>query len=175
MRGKDSGGRFSIPYERRSIINGTTKELVRTVGQEINWWRWDSGTTTIDNIYDVGSVTGGRRWKDQRPVQCVTAVIYQGVTQQNERGFYNTDLLRATLNMDVVEEFFGNMPTSPDDFLRDRIVFFGEVFRPTRFYPRGLITDKYTLFTFDAVQVNPEEMINDRQFTQYADPGSVPL
>lgn len=168
MKASDPGGRFSIPFERRSILSGIGEDLRRPVGQEVQWWRWDSVETDVDDIYDVGSIDVGRKWFDPFTVPCVNATVYQGITLQDERGFYNTDVLRVTINMAEVELLLPTMPTTPDDFLRDRIVFRNEVFRPTHFYPRGLITDKYTLFTLDASQVNPEEMINDRQFLDYA-------
>lgn len=168
MRAKDPGGRFDIPFERNSILKGITQDLRRPVGQSVQWWRWDSTGTAVDDIYDVGSIDEGRKWFAGFEVPCVNAVIYQGVTLQDSRGFYNTDVLRVTLNMEDVEKLLPDMPITPDDFLRDRLVFRNEVFRPTHFYPRGLITDRYTLFTLDASQVNPEEMVNDQQFLDYA-------
>lgn len=168
MKASTPGGRFDIPFERKAILSGITQDLQHPVGQSVDWWRWDSTDTVVDAVYDVGSIAGGRRWYSPFTVPCVNAVIYQGVTQQNQRGFYNADILRVTLNMEDVEKLLPTMPTSPDDFLRDRVVFRGEVFRPTHFYPRGLITDKYTLFTFDGIQINPDELVNDRQFTTYA-------
>lgn len=168
MKASQPGGRFNIPYERRSILSGITQDLRMPVGQVVNWWRWDAAGTGVDDIYDVGSLGTGRRWQTGFDVPVVNATIYQGVTLQDERGFYNTDVLRVTLNMEDVEALFPTMPTAPDDFLRDRILFRGEVFKPTHFYPRGLITDKYTLFTLDASQVNPEEMVNDDQFAAYS-------
>lgn len=164
----EPGGRFGITYERKAILSGITADLRRPTGQYVNWWRWDSVHTSVDNVYDVGSITSGRTWKTPIVIPCVNAVIYQGVTLQDERGFYNTDVLRMTINMEDVERLLPTMPDSPDSFLRDRIVYRNEVFRPTHFYPRGLITDKYTLFTLDASQINPEEMVNDRQFTAYS-------
>jgi len=168
MKAAEPAGRFDINFERNSILSGITEDLRRPVGQVVQWWRWDKVDTGIDDIYDVGSNALGRRWYPGFDVPCVSAVIYQGATLQDERGFYNTDVLRVTLNMADVERLFPTMPTSPDDFLRDRIVFRNEVFRPTHFYPRGLITDEYTLFTLDASQINPEELVNDQQFSQYS-------
>jgi len=168
MKASQPGGRFGIPYERDSILSGITKDLRRPVGQDVEWWRRDKEDTEVDDVYDVGSVSGGRIWHQGIIIPCVQAAIFQGVTLQDDRGFYNTDVLRVTINMEDVERLLSTMPANPDDYLRDRIVFRNQVFRPTHFYPRGLVSDQYTLFTLDAAQENPEEMINDSQFIQYA-------
>jgi len=183
MRGDIREGRFSIKHERESFISGTTKEVVRTVGNVLEWWFYDHVRTVVDDIYDVGSsdVLGGRRWTGPVQVTAVAATISQGATGQNDRGFYNTDTLRITLNMDVIEggvNMLGSnsstipqlskIETNPDHYLLDRIVFRNEVFQPVQVFTRGIITDQYTLITIDCVQVNPEELVNDLQFQQYS-------
>ena len=60
------------------------------------------------------------------------------------------------------------LPTNPDSYLRDRIIFRNQVFTPKQIFAKGIITDDYTLFSIDCNQVNAEEMINDPQFQQYA-------
>ena len=37
MRGENRQGRFNIPHERDSIISGTTKKMVNTVGKMYSW------------------------------------------------------------------------------------------------------------------------------------------
>ena len=183
MRGEIREGRFSIKHERASFISGTTKELVRTVGNEVEWWFYDHVNTIVDDIYDVGSssVYGGRRWNGPIMVPVVNAAIYQGTTSQNDRGFYNTDILRITINMDVIEgglnlngansstiPQLSKIETNPDHFLLDRVVFRNEVFQPTQIYTRGIVTDQYTLITVECAQVNAEELVNDLQFQSYS-------
>lgn len=181
MRGERREGRFSIQHERESIISGTTREVVRTVGYEIEWWFYDQASTTVDDIYDVGSNLGGRIWTGPHKIPVVNAALFQGVSVQGERGFYNTDVLRITVNTDVIDgsSLVGGsessvipelryLPTNPDAYLRDRIVFRNEVFSPKQIFPKGIIYDDYTLFTIDCNQVNPEEMVNDPQFQSYA-------
>lgn len=183
MRGENRQGRFSIDHERQSIIAGTTKEIVETVGNKVEWWFFDGENTIVDPIYDVGDsgILGGRRWIGPLVVPTINSVIEQGVTEQNARGFYNTDMLLLTVNMDVIyngNSLLGanaatlprlaNIETNPDNYLQDRVVYRGEVFSPRKVYPRGLITDKYTLITIQCHQVNAEELVNDLQFQKYA-------
>ena len=183
MRGDNREGRFNIPYERGSIVSGTSVELVATVGTFIDWWIYDSASTVIDPIYDVGSssMSGGRIWKTPITIPVVNAHLEQGVTVQGERGFYNTDQLTLTINVDVIENhlnFYGanynnipqlkNIEVNPDAYLRDRIVFRDEVFTPTRVLPEGIIQNNYTLLRVQCNQVNAEELVNDSQFQHYA-------
>ena len=183
MRGESRQGRFSVDHERSSIITGTTKELVRTVGNMMEWWFYDPDNTVVDDIYDVGSSAagGGRRWRGPVQVPVVSAKLRQGITVQNDRGLYNTDALDILINMDVI--YGGNnlegsnasvipelsrIETNPDHYLLDRIVFRNEVFVPRQISPAGLITDKFTLIAVNCLQVNPEELVNDPQFQTYA-------
>lgn len=181
MRGEQREGRFSIQHERGSIISGTTREVVRTVGYQVEWWLYDQDLTQVDALYDVGSsIGGGRRYHGPHLIPVVNAALFQGVTVQSERGFYNTDVLRITINMDIIDgsSLSGGeslvipelkyLPTNPDAYLRDRIVFRNQVFAVKQIFPKGIITDDYTLFTIDCNQVNPEELINDPQFQDYA-------
>lgn len=181
MRGERvEGVRFPINHERGSIIHGTTKEVVRTVGYEIEWWLYDQVNTVVDPIYDVGANAGGRRWKGPYHIPVINATLTQGFTSPTDRGFYNTDRLSITINMDIVEGSLRSggdittipelryLPTNPDGYLRDRVVFKNQVFTPRQVLPKGIITNDYTLFTVDCYQINPEELINDTQFAEYA-------
>ena len=188
MRGERVDGRFSIDSERESIISGTSKDLVRMTGSHVEWWFFDKDNTVIDEIYDVGSSSsdGGRRWIGPVRVPVVNADMDQGATVQNDRGFYNTDVLTVTINMDIITSGknrtmtdiqgansstipqLSKIETQPDSYLLDRIVFRNEVFAPVQIFPRGIITDQYTLMTIRCYQVNPEELVNDPQFETYA-------
>jgi hypothetical protein len=181
MRGERvEGSRFTINHERGSIIKGTTKEIVRTVGYDLEWWLYDPVATVVDPIYDVGANTGGRRWVGPHHIPVINATLTQGSTLPSDRGFYNTDILNITINMDIAEGSslstsetllipeLRALPTNPDAFLRDRVVFKNQVFSPRQVLPKGIITNDYTLFSVVCYQINSEELINDPQFAEYA-------
>ena len=184
MRGDGREGRFSINYERDSFITGTTTEVVDTVGTTVDWWFYNETDTVVDPIYDVGGNnygTGGRIWNGPVKLPVVKAALYQGATVQSDRGFYNTDILRLLINVDVIEDNVNlagsnrstipqlkSLEINPDDYLRDRIVFRHEVFTPKRILPVGIVKDNYTLISVECNQVNPEEMVNDPQFQHFA-------
>jgi hypothetical protein len=158
-------GRFDTDYEHAAIIDGIDIDLQKFVGQTIDWWRWDPEATEVDPVYDVG----GRVWKEPLKIPTVMAIIIQGAVRQNDRGYYNTDTLRVTINIkDVDEQLTDMLSGALNDYLLDRIVYRDEVFVPTKIYPRGIVGTNYTMLTFDADQVNSEQLVNDPQFLQYA-------
>lgn len=169
MRGTFEQGRFSIPFERRSIASGIDYDLQRQVGQEIEWWRYDPVATNVDPIYDVGAYDGGRMYHEPLIIKTLSAVIIQGEVRQSDRGFYNTDTLRVVVNItEMDQKLQDSLYEALNNYILDRIVYRHEVFVPTRVYPRGLVGDKYTVFSLDADQVNPEQLVNDPQFAHFA-------
>jgi hypothetical protein len=165
MRNNGPGGRFTTEYEHDSILGGIDTDLQLHVGQSLLWYRYDANGTDTDDIYDVG----GRHYTGPLVIPTVSAVVVQGMTVQNDRGFYNSDTLRATINIrDIDAQLEDSLSESLNEYLLDRIVYRDEVFTITKLYPRGLIKDKYTMLTLDANQVNPEQLVNDPQFSQYA-------
>lgn len=164
-RHADPTGRFDIAYERLSLFDGIQSELQETVGQVINWMVFDSAESEIDPVYAVSSQTGGRKRKRSVPIKTFGAIIYQGTSTHNERGFYNVDTLRVSFAADQVMKLLPDIVTEPDLHIFDRIAYRGRLFVPSTLYLRGIVEDRYTVITLDANQVNPEEAVNDHQLT----------
>lgn len=161
-------GRFTIGHEIDSMFRGMRDDLQKRVGMEVHWSIWDPEATEVDDIYSVGSVDVGRRWKEPILVPVIVAQVFQGQTMQNDRGFYNTDVLRLTVSMDDITRMIPTLVDTPDAHIRDRVLYRGSVFTPTRLYLRGQVETSYTVLTIDLNQVMPEEMVNDDQFRGYA-------
>jgi hypothetical protein len=182
MRGHRLQGRFDIDYESLSIYEGITEDLGYMVGIEVDWFEWDqvymdnNYSSVVDPVYDVANTTvgGGRRWKTSIKVPVVMAQFVTGRNVMNTRGFYTTDTLRLVINMDEMQERFPGFMTTkdPSDRIRDRIVFQNQVFHPTIVMPRGHFGKRWAVLTVDCNQVNPEELVNDVQFQQYALPST---
>lgn len=176
--GTDNNSRFSIDYEAKSMYEGIAEDLGGTVGVDIDWFRWsdtyaeDNFATVVDDIYDVSSsVPGqGRRWALPFKMPVVMAQFVRGTNIMNERGFYVADTLRLVLNAGDVQRMIPSVLTDSNKHIKDRIVFRGEVFVPTRVLPRGSFSYNWAVVTIDCNQVNPEELVNDPQFIRYANP-----
>ena len=168
MRHSDPGGRFTLPYEQNAIYSGIDGELRAPVGHYVKWIRFNLDESRKDDIYDVGDQVTGRQWDDPIRIPAFSAIIFQGPTIHNDRGFYNTDILRFSAAMNVIESIFPDIVWSVDEHIKDRLLYRGRIFIPTRLYPRGLLRNSYTVFTLDANQVNPEEYVNDPQLVEWA-------
>jgi hypothetical protein len=168
MRHSDPGGRFSLQWEHFAIFDGIDGELRAPVGHHVQWIEFNTETSKVDPIYDVADSVTGRQWKEPIRIPAFAAFIYQGPTMHNDRGFYNTDILRVSTAMDVMERVFPDLVWNPDRHIRDRVLYRGKIFIPTRLYLRGLLRNAHTIFTIDANEVNPEEYVNDPQLGAWA-------
>ena len=172
MRASHPGGRFTVESEIDRYWDGISEDLQRPVGGEVPWYRFDLSSTTVDDVYDVGAA--GRVWESPRPLKYIVAQVFQGETFQNDRGFYNADVLRLTISMQDILLAFPDFTATADSFLKDRVIFNGKPFRPTRIYQKGRVLDRYTVITMDLIEEKAEENVNDPQFQEYSDPGAIP-
>jgi len=161
-------GRFTTEFELDGIFRGMRDDLQRRVGMQVQWSVWDTVATEVDDIYSVGSRGVGRRWHEPFDVPVIVAQVFQGQTIQNERGFYNTDVLRLTISMDDINRVLPTFVQQPDAHIRDRVLYRGSVFSPTRIYLRGQVLTSYTVLTIDLNQVMADQLVNDDQFRQFA-------
>lgn len=184
MRSTKHEGRFDVDYESRSIYEGIAEDIGGMVGVDVNWFRWqqyfleDSYDSIIDDIYDVSSsVPGeGRRWMLPFKMPVIMAAITRGGNLMNERGLYTTDTLRLVINSGDAKRLHpGLVGNDPNQFIKDRLEYRGQIFTPVRINPRGAFGYRWAVVTIDCNEVNSEELVNDPQFARYAEPVAVNL
>lgn len=178
MRGAKLQGRFNLDYETKSMYEGIGEDLGGTVGQEVDWFRWqeyyldENYGNIVDPIYDVSSSGAGkgRRWMLPFAMPTLMAQIIRSTNFMNERGFYVTDTLRIVINVGDAERLLPDLMVNPTAHIKDRIVYKNQVYIPTRVLPRGSFGNRYAVITVDCNQMNSEELVNDPQFQKYATP-----
>jgi hypothetical protein len=181
MRGQKIQGRFDMDYESKSMYESIAEDLGGTVGVEVDWFRWqdyyleNNYADVVDDIYDVSnSGTGkGKRWMLPFKMPVVMAQLIRGTNIMNERGYYVADTLRLVMNVGDVQRMMPDMITDPNKHIKDRVLYRGGVFVPTRVIPRGSFGNRWAVVTVDCNQVNPEELVNDPQFQTLAAPSIV--
>ena len=179
MRGSKLQGRFDINHEAEAMYEAMAEELGEKVGIDVDWFRWqdwykeDPDNNVVDDIYDVSSAVagGGRRWMAPFKMGTIMAQITRGGSIPNERGFYTTDTLRLVINSDEIRRKLPEiLRNEPNQFIKDRIMYRGQIFSPTRINPRGSFGFRWAVVTIDCNEVNAEELVNDPQFLKYASP-----
>lgn len=176
MRGSQVQGRFTIGFEKLSMEEGVVDELRSPVGTEVDWYVFDEELLTshpidvYDETYNVSSQEPGKgsMWKSPFKMPTIMSQQLRSSNVMNERGRYLTDTLRVVLAIDDVNRLLPSLSTDPNTHIKDRVVFQGEVFIPTRLLPRGRYKDNYSVLTIDMNQCNPEELVNFQQFLDYA-------
>jgi hypothetical protein len=179
--GTDRNSRFDMEYEAKSMYEGMAEELGGTVGVAVDWFRWqtyyleENYTDIIDDIYDVSSSEPGkgRRWMLPFKMPVLMAQWIRGTNVMNERGFYVTDTLRLVINVGDAQRLLPSLLTQASTHIKDRILYRGVVYVPTRVLPRGSFGYRWSVITVDLNQLNPEELVNDPQFQGYASSVSV--
>lgn len=176
MRGTQVEGRFKIDWENKSMEEGMVDELRNPVGTQVDWYVFNpddlnaNRDTWIDPVYDVSNETGGYGlgWNNPLTIPVVMAQQIRGTNVMNERGRYTTDTLRLVTAVADLNRLLPDALANPNGHIRDRVVFQGEVFIPTRILPRGRYKNFYSVVTLDLNQCNPEELVNFQQFLSYA-------
>jgi hypothetical protein len=161
---------FDGRYEYQSIERGMGDDMGDVVGQNAFWYLYDASDTEEDPVYDVGGNTylGGRRWYTFIPVQILNTIRTEGAKQWGE-GLYTADTVHLIIAANSAQKSaMPDLITNWRQHLKDRIVFHGLVFTPTRIELRGIIEDSYTVIGVDAIQVNPEELVDDPDFARYS-------
>jgi hypothetical protein len=177
MRAHTPGGRFDSDFESDSISTGITEDLTNPAGTSAEWWKFNSALTQSDPIYDVEPVGFGRVWDGPSIIPIVRATITEGTSYLVDRGFYNSDTLHLTLNIDdlyaVDPELFtdrGILKPTLDLVDKYRVVWKSQVYRPIKTQQAGLVANRHTLIVMDLLQLMPDELVNDAQFLKYAQP-----
>ena len=175
MRADRPGGRFTSDFETDALTDGITYDLTNPAGTSLDWWVYNEAGSTRDAIYDVEPVGVGRIWTGPYVLPVIRASITQGLSDANQRGFYNADTLHLTLNIDdlreVSPEIFndrGFVKPNISDANKYRAVWKDQVYRPVKTQQSGQIQNRHTIIVVDMIQVMPDELVNDSQFLSYA-------
>lgn len=175
MRAHTPGGRFTTDFELNAIADGITADSTNPVGTTAQWWTYNSAASVKDPVYDVEPVGAGRVWTGPAILKVIKAIITQGRSDVNERGFYNVDSLRLVLNVDDLREVSpaifddrGVVKSTIDLSNKNRVVWKNQVYRPIKTQQQGQIAERHTIISLDLIQLMPDELVNDAQFLAYA-------
>lgn len=172
------GSRFPIKQEIASIHEGLTG-YQGEVGTKVLWFAFDrvgsqpnpgtAGDDIYDDVYDEGSQTDALEWSDPIPVPVLSAVRYEGPRQVHDTGFYTTDRLHLSIDLRQARQTgLSNIDLRSVERMHDRLVYDNVVFRIMDIQIRGQLEDEDVVIGIDAIEVDPSELVNAPDFTNWA-------
>lgn len=148
--------------ELDNIYEGMAQDLQDPVGQTVDWYLYDSTSTTVDEIYDVGAIPAGRKWKAPKFLPVLGAIKLEGEEVQNDRGFYVLDTLQVIFSSDAAQKSgLGDIIYRPDQHNVDRLVYENKVFGIDNVRVRGVLKAGYAVCAAQCRQIKREELVND--------------
>lgn len=163
--------RFSVRSEIRRHNRAFT-DFAQEAGTYVRWYRFDSTESQTDPVYDEENTEFSNAWHDPRNVLALSIVTAEGGEISGEGGGYTTDLLRGWFAVEHLQRAqLPDIDTSvltERRLLKDRIVYGGVVWSPTRIDFGAHIRDYDLTFILDAEEVDPDELVNDSTFAEYA-------
>lgn len=160
--------RFDARAELDNIYEGMDKDLQRETGQTLAWFVFDRTASVVDDVYDVGSSGGGRKWKKPIYVPALNIIHLEDDEKVNDRGQYLIDTIRIAFSPEALASVgLQDVLNDPDDHTNDRVVYENKVFAIHQVRVRGELRAGYAVVGIDANQVKRDELTNDSQFQKY--------
>jgi len=161
-------GVFSPDLETNEIEDGL-RGYQDGYGDSVEYYRFLPESSTIHDIYDEGT-NGGRSYNGPINLPCLQVIHEEAGNEDTDIGFYYSDDLHITLPFQTFRRAgFPNPDLTTSDYLRDRIVYDGKVFRVMKINVLGQIQRRDVIVSIEATQVKGDELVNDIQFAQYSD------
>jgi len=122
-------GRFGSDFETNQINDGLRGWQSSTVGDEVNWYRFNLSTSTIGDIYDEG-YGQGKVYDGPFLVPVLHVTHEEGRDENTDTGFYFNDALHFTASFDQIRRTgIVDLDLQTRNYLKDRVVYDNRVFR----------------------------------------------
>jgi hypothetical protein len=163
------GGRFSVDYETQEIYKGL-RDWQRWTGDQAEYFRFAYDQSNKDPVYGEATGPAGRVYFGPLLIPALHVVHTESAVEEMPEGFTYHDKVHVTCSFDMLKRTgLELMDIETQNYLKDRIIYDGKVFRVYNVQILGQIQQKDIIVTFDGTQLRPEDMMNDRQFARYAE------
>ena len=162
-----------MPYTSRDHLRHTNRQITRfqrKVGTIVVWYEFDRENSQEDDLYDEGYINKSRMWKAPRRIPVYSIIRAEGDEVPGAEGQYTVDTIHISALLEQLCRFGLSEPYNAQRHLNDRIIYDNFVWEIRRYQIHGRLNDYETTVGIDATKVSPEEMQNDSQFTEYAQP-----
>ncbi len=162
-------GRFNVDFETQEIYKGL-RDWQRQTGDQAEYFRFAYDQSNKDPVYGEATAPAGRAYFGPLLIPALHVVHTESAVEEIPEGFTYHDRVHVTCSYDMLQRVgLSKLDIETQNYLKDRIVYDNKVFRVYNVQILGQIQQKDIIVTFDGTQLKPEDMVNDRQFAQYAD------
>ena len=162
-------GRFDSDYETNDIFGGLDG-FTDVFGDQLDYYRFDRETSTMDDIYDEATGEAGRQFKPAIQIPAIHVTHVEGENKNGDMGFYYNDDLEATFSFRTIQGVgltLADIKTG--NYLKDRVVYDDKVFRVEQLSIEGQIQKRDIIVALRSTQMKPDELIDDPQFSRWSD------
>lgn len=157
-------GRFHNDFETDEINRGLAGWQAVN-GDTVDYYRFDSENSVVDDVYDEGDGVG-KSYVEIDSVPVLHVIHTEGSQEDTENGFYYNDDLHVTASFDLLDRVgLKSMDIDHQTYLKDRMVYDGRVWRITAVSVLGQIQRRDVIVSIEATQVRHDELVNDAQFS----------
>ncbi len=169
-------GRFNVDFETQEIYKGL-RDWQRQTGDQAEYFRFAYDQSNKDPVYGEAAPPNGRVYFGPLLIPALHVVHTESAVEEIPEGFTYHDKVHVTCSFDMLKRTgLSRLDLETQNYLKDRIVYDGKVFRVYNVQILGQIQQKDIIVTFDGTQLRPEDMASDSQFAQYAEgPQGLPL
>jgi hypothetical protein len=162
-------GRFNANFETSDIM-ATLRGRQAEVGERVQYYRFSHNNSAGDDLYDEGS-GAGKTYHGPYRIPALHVINSQGPAQDTNQGQYTVNNLSITASFDALRKMgFSDMDIEHSRYLSDRVVYDNKVFRVTSIAVLGQIQNRDIIVGMECTQVNPDELVNDKQFAHWSQP-----
>lgn len=162
-------GRFDPNYETAEIgraLRGWSSEF----GDRILYYRYWGEESQVHGIWEEASGRG-RVWHPPSEVETLHVTRLEGSPEERAQGLYYNDTIYLTASYEQLKRLgMTELDLMHQSYLRDRMVYDYRVFKVTRLQVMGQIQQRDVVVAIEGTQVKPDEMLNDEQFRDFANP-----
>lgn len=171
FRRRARGRFFSTRYDTKRM-QVDMQAYQEQMGQLVQWWFFDLGTSTYDETYGEPDLYGGRRYKGPTEIPVMSAVRIPGDRRRSDSGLYTVDTLEVRMSYEQARKagLGPDVDVTTTPHLNDRIGYEGRIFELRDILVSGQYdpTQTYLVMLVTATQLRPDELVMDTDFAAYA-------
>jgi hypothetical protein len=167
-------GRFSVNYESAEI-SAALQGYQSSHGDAVDYYRFLAADSGMGDLYDEGQ-RQGRVFQARVYLPVLHVLSAKGPNSESDIGAYYNNVLHVSASYDHLSRTGITLADIRHQlYLSDRIVYDDDVYKVTGMEILGQVQRRDLIVAVQAVQLKPDELVDDLQFATWASRTTDPL